>query len=94
VATVQEEIGVRGAHTSSDIVKPEVGIALEAGVTRDAPKVCGRSPEVLGGGPGIFLYDSSELPESEIRSVGEADSAGKIHSAPDRPDPGLRRRLL
>src|SRR5256885_7832100 len=35
VATVQEEIGVRGAHTSSDLVKPEIGIAIEGGGTRD-----------------------------------------------------------
>jgi putative aminopeptidase FrvX len=63
VATVQEEIGLRGAHTSSDIVKPEIGIAIEGGVTRDAPKVGPEeAQEVLGGGPAIFLYDSSELP--------------------------------
>jgi putative aminopeptidase FrvX len=63
VATVQEEIGLRGAHTSSDIVKPEIGIAIEGGVTRDAPKVGPEeAQELLGGGPAIFLYDSSELP--------------------------------
>jgi len=63
VATVQEEIGLRGAHTSSDIVKPEIGIAIEGGVTRDAPKVGPEeAQELLGGGPAIFLYDSSALP--------------------------------
>jgi endoglucanase len=62
VATVQEEIGLRGAHTATDIVKPEIGIAIEAGVTRDAPKVGPEeAQEVLGGGPAIFLYDSSAL---------------------------------
>jgi len=70
VATVQEEIGVRGAHTSSDIVKPEVGIALEGGVTRDAPKVgAEEAQEVLGGGPAIFLYDSSELPNLKFATL-------------------------
>jgi len=62
VATVQEELGLRGAHTATDIVKPEIGIAIEAGVTRDAPKVGPEeAQEVLGGGPAIFLYDSSAL---------------------------------
>jgi putative aminopeptidase FrvX len=62
VATVQEEIGLRGAHTATDIVKPEIGIAIEAGVTRDAPKVGPEeAQEALGGGPTIFLYDFSAL---------------------------------
>lgn len=63
VATVQEEIGLRGAEASAAIVKPDVAIALEAGVAGDAP---GSRPEetqaALGRGPGLFLYDSSALP--------------------------------
>ena len=62
-ATVQEEIGLRGARTASDLIKRDIGIAIEGGITGDSPS---RSPEetqaVLGGGPGIFLYDSSTLP--------------------------------
>src|SRR5581483_9008097 len=63
VATVQEEIGLRGAQASAALVKPDVAIALEAGVAGDAP---GSKPEetqaALGRGPGIFLFDSSALP--------------------------------
>jgi endoglucanase len=67
VATVQEEIGLRGAHTSSEIVKPEIGIAIEGGVTRDAPKVGPEeAQELLGGGPALFLYDSSALPNVKL----------------------------
>jgi len=66
-ATVQEEIGLRGAHTSAEIVKADVGIALEAGVTKD---VYGVHPEeaqeVLGGGPGLFLFNSSQLPNRKF----------------------------
>jgi putative aminopeptidase FrvX len=70
VATVQEEIGVRGAHTSSEIVKPEIGIAIEGGVTRDAPGVHPEeAQELLGGGPAIFLYDSSALPNLKLVSL-------------------------
>lgn len=67
VATVQEEIGLRGAHTSSELVKPEVGIAIEGGVTRDAPGVHPEeAQELLGAGPAMFLYDSSQLPNRKL----------------------------
>jgi endoglucanase len=70
VATVQEELGVRGAHTSSEIVKPEIGIAIEGGVTRDAPGVHPEeAQERLGDGPAIFLYDSSALPNLKLVSL-------------------------
>ncbi len=66
-ATVQEVIGLRGAHTASDVIKPEVGIAIEGGVTGDTP---GTRPEEsqarLGAGPGIFLYDTSALPNRKF----------------------------
>src|SRR5260370_27750418 len=32
VITTQEEVGVRGAHTASEVVKPDIGISLEGGV--------------------------------------------------------------
>jgi endoglucanase len=66
-ATVQEEIGLRGAHTASDAIKPEIGIAIEGGVTRDSPKVGPEeAQEILGAGPAIFLYDSSALPNRKF----------------------------
>ena len=67
VATVQEEIGLRGAHSAAEVVKPEIGIAIEGGVTRDAPKVgAEEAQEILGAGPAIFLYDSSALPNRKL----------------------------
>ncbi len=66
-ATVQEEIGMRGAVTASDVIKPEVGIALEVGIVKDVPGVRPEeAQEVLGAGPGVFLYDSSELPNRKF----------------------------
>jgi endoglucanase len=66
-ATVQEEVGLRGARTAANIIKPDIGIAIEGGITGDSP---GRNPEetqaVLGGGPGIFLYDSSAIPNRKL----------------------------
>jgi endoglucanase len=66
-ATVQEEIGLRGAHTASDLIKPDVGIAIEGGVTRDTPGTHPEESQVdLGKGPGLFLYDSSALPNRRM----------------------------
>jgi endoglucanase len=67
VATVQEEIGLRGAKTASQVVKPDIGIAIEGGITGDQP---GTHPEEtqakLGAGPGLFLYDSSTIPNRKL----------------------------
>ena len=85
VATVQEELGLRGAHTASEVVKPEIGIALEGGVTRDSPKVGPEeAQEVLGGGPGIFLYDSSALPNRKLAAL--LKQTAKEKAIPLQPD--------
>jgi putative aminopeptidase FrvX len=62
VATTQEEVGLRGARAATQTVRPDIGIAIEGGITGDVP---GDRPEEtqarLGGGPGLFLYDSSTI---------------------------------
>ena len=76
-ATVQEEFGLRGARTAADLIKPDIGIAIEGGIAGDNPS---RNQEetqaTLGAGPGIFLYDSSTLPNRKfvalVRSVAAA----------------------
>ncbi|MCY4587653.1 MAG: M42 family metallopeptidase [Bryobacterales bacterium] len=68
VATVQEEVGLRGAQTSSNIVKPDIGISIEVGVAADYPFITqDQAQERLGGGPGIFLHDSSMIPNVKFR---------------------------
>jgi putative aminopeptidase FrvX len=68
-ATIQEEgsIEMRGATTSAHIINPDLGIALEVGITNDTP---GNKPEsaleTLGGGPGIMLYSFSEYPNRNL----------------------------
>jgi endoglucanase len=61
-ATTQEEIGLRGARTAAQVIKPEIGIAIEGGIAGDT---YGGHPEEtqakLGAGPGLFLFDSSAL---------------------------------
>ena len=39
VATVQEEVGLRGAETSAHLVGPDIGINLESGVAGDYPGI-------------------------------------------------------
>jgi endoglucanase len=67
VATTQEEIGLRGARTAAQIVKPDIGLAIEGGITGDVyPGHPEETQEKLGAGPGIFLYDSSALPNRKL----------------------------
>ncbi len=77
VATTQEEIGLRGARTAAQVVKPEIGIAIEGGITGDT---AGTHPEEtqakLGAGPGLFLYDSSTIPNRKFVSLVKKTAAG------------------
>jgi endoglucanase len=79
--TTQEEIGLRGAHTASEMIKPDIGIALEAGVTGDVFRGHPEESQVkLGAGPAIFLYDSSELPNRKF--VGFVQQTAAARSLP------------
>ena len=76
--TTQEEIGLRGAHTASEEAKADIGIALEAGVTGD---VFGGNPELsqekLGAGPGLFLYNNSQIPNRKFVEFVKQTAAAK-----------------
>jgi endoglucanase len=57
VSTVQEEVGLRGAHTSAHAIDPDVGIAVDVCHSTDTPgggekKQLGDTR--LGGGPVLF----------------------------------------
>jgi len=81
-ATVQEEgsAEMRGAQTSTRLIKPDLGFSLEVGIPNDVP---GPGPdaaqEVLGGGPGMMLYTFSELPNRKlVAHVKEIAAAQRI----------------
>lgn len=62
VAATQEEVGLRGARTAAQVVKPDIGIALEGGIAGDTfPGHPNETQAKLGGGPGLFLFDSSAM---------------------------------
>jgi endoglucanase len=68
-ATVQEEgsIEMRGAQTSARLINPDLGIALEVGISNDVPGIGPEAAqEVLGGGPGMMLYTFSEIPNRKL----------------------------
>ncbi|HEY5611304.1 MAG TPA: M42 family metallopeptidase [Thermoanaerobaculia bacterium] len=85
VGTVQEEVGLRGARTSSQLVKPDVGIAVEVGVAGDYPGMgADLAQERLGDGPGIFLHDSSMIPNRKL--VDLVFDAAKAKGIPLQPE--------
>ena len=64
--TVQEEVGLRGAKTSSYVVKPDIAIAIDTGLANDVPH--GDAVEQsLGKGPQIFLYDGGLIAHQAFR---------------------------
>lgn len=76
--TTQEEIGLRGAHTAADVIKPELGIAIEGGITGDVfPGRPEETQAVLGGGPVLFVYDSSALPNRKLSTFVKQTAAEK-----------------
>jgi len=66
VATTQEEIGLRGARTAANVVHPDLGLALEGGIANDQGGHQDETQAHLGAGPGIFLYDSSAIPNRKL----------------------------
>lgn len=60
VATVQEELGIRGAGPAAARVDPRVAVAIDAIFAGGTPDLCERKvPIRLGAGPAIKLHDWS-----------------------------------
>ncbi|HBY56270.1 MAG TPA: endoglucanase [Candidatus Atribacteria bacterium] len=67
VATVQEEVGLRGAIVSSFSVEPDAGIALDVTIASDLPGT--KEEEMvtnLGGGTAISLMDSHTISNKKL----------------------------
>lgn len=68
VATVQEEVGLRGAATSTHQIEPDIGFSIDTGIAGDTP---GMKPDEaqakLGKGPTILLYDASMVGHLRLR---------------------------
>lgn len=67
VATVQEEIGLRGALTSAFGLHPDVGIALDTTLAVDIPGVAEHEQVTkLGAGTAIKIFDSSAIAHPKL----------------------------
>jgi len=68
VFTVQEEVGLRGAKTSSFGINPDLGIAVDVTLTGDMPEA--KRMEVgLGKGPAIKIKDRSVLVHPKVKNL-------------------------
>ncbi|MDD4000100.1 MAG: M42 family metallopeptidase [Bacilli bacterium] len=65
VGTVQEEVGLRGARTSGNLIDPDICFALDVTVAKDTPKT--DNSLKLGEGPAILIYDSSLIGHLGLR---------------------------
>lgn len=69
-ATVQEEVGLRGAQTLSQKIMPDVAIALDVTIAGDTPGVKSHQAEgKLGKGPVLLLYDATLVPNLKLRDL-------------------------
>ncbi|TRO51331.1 M42 family peptidase [Candidatus Bathyarchaeota archaeon] len=67
-ATVQEEVGLRGAQTIAQTVDPDVSIVLEVDIAGDVPGIkASEAPTKMGGGPGLGTYDRSMIPNQPFK---------------------------
>ena len=70
VATVMEEVGLRGATTSVRAVDPDVAIVLESDIAGDVPGIKPDESAIkLGLGPTIVLYDARMIPNIKFRNL-------------------------
>ncbi|MFP3916838.1 M42 family metallopeptidase [Lysinibacillus telephonicus] len=68
VGNVQEEVGLRGAKTSTYKIQPDIGFALDVGVAGDTPGITPKeSTSKLGDGPQIIIYDASMVGHKGLR---------------------------
>lgn len=70
VATVQEEVGLRGATTSVRAINPDVAIVLESDIAGDVPGIKPEESSVkLGEGPTLLIYESRMIPNLKFRDL-------------------------
>lgn len=67
IATVQEEVGLRGATTAAFGVQPDICIALDTTIAADIPGMpADGAVTKLGSGVAIKVFDSSQLPNRKL----------------------------
>lgn len=68
-ATVQEEVGLRGASTVGNVVEPDIAFALEVDIAGDVPGIKrNEAPSRMGKGPSILTFDTTMIPNQALKS--------------------------
>ncbi len=68
-ASVQEEVGLRGATTLANLAKPDVCIVCDTGIGQDIPPDGFKKQEKMGSGPAILIYDARMIPNLGLRDL-------------------------
>ena len=79
VGNVQEEVGLRGAKTTTFKIQPDIGFAVDVGIAGDTPGITPKeSTSKMGAGPQIVIYDASMVAHTGLRDfvVNVAEEAG------------------
>lgn len=66
VSTTQEEVGLRGAQTASQMITPSIGFALDVDISGDSPGSEGLVQK-MGKGVSISAGDGSMIPNPKLR---------------------------
>jgi putative aminopeptidase FrvX len=78
VGTVQEEVGLRGAKTSSQFIQPDIGFGVDVGIAGDTPGISEKeAASKMGKGPQIILYDASMVSHKGLRDL-VTDTADEV----------------
>lgn len=85
VATVQEEIGLKGAKTSSTIINPDIALALDTGIAGDTPGITKDQAEAkLGLGPQYTIMDAGMIIHNGLKKfIKEVATKNEIPTQPE-----------
>lgn len=67
-ATVQEEVGIRGAKTTIATVKPDLAFAIDVDIAADVPGIPeNKAQSKMGKGISIIIFDGTMIPNIWLR---------------------------
>jgi endoglucanase len=65
--SVQEEVGMRGAHTVADLVQPDIAFVIEGAPADDIPGILGEPQTRVGGGAHIRFWDPGMIAHPKLK---------------------------
>jgi endoglucanase len=67
VATVQEEVGLRGVPTAAYAIEPDIGIAIDGSLASDVPYAQAHDKHcTMGAGTGIYVMDKRTISDRRL----------------------------